>query len=139
MGAKFIVILLSLVCVLIGFIFLINAFISELRNVEVYEGQSNRSAHFTVEFGLVDILIIMTILVSSIWVAVDSLKIEFSHTELSVLISSSKLMMSCLFTCFGLLSKCFLSVKIKSAASPKFCFKLILEKFSFFTRFENLW
>ena len=83
-GAKFIVILLSLVCVLIGFIFLINNFIAELSNVEVYEGQSNQSSRFTVEFGPVEILIMMTILLSSIWAGNDSSKIEFEKYKSTI-------------------------------------------------------
>ena len=77
MGAKFIVILLSLVCGLIAFIFLVYRDGPEGLRLLQESGQDL----FTVEFGPVDILIIMTILLSSIWAAVDSSKIEYIKYE----------------------------------------------------------
>ena len=47
-------------------------------------------------------------------------------------------MISFLFTCFGLLSKCFRSVKIKSAASLMSLFKFILSNCNLSTIFLNL-
>ena len=66
---------------------------------------------------------------------------DFDHFMLvssPELILSNRMITSFFDTFLGLLSKCFLSVKISSAASSRSCDKEIDLKLSFCTRFKNL-